>query len=102
MHTKKSNLKFAAISFFCLTNLCAQAKLITEIIKVPVKVENAYGKTTEQDIVVTTFYDDVIAKASGKPLPIAIINHGRAAKPEERAALGRATNITNARWLAGW
>ena len=72
------------------------AKLVEEIIKVPVKVTNFYGKVIERDIVVTVFYDNT----QPKPYPVAIINHGRAVKPEERAAFGRATSITNARWLA--
>ena len=82
-------LGFAAFS--------AQAKLIEEIIKVPVKVTDFYGKVMERDVVVTVFYDN----AKPKPYPVAIINHGRAPYPEQRAALGRSTSITNARWLAG-
>jgi dienelactone hydrolase len=74
----------------------AHAKLVEEVIKVPVKASNAYGKVTEQDAVVTLFYDDT----APKPYPIAIINHGRSVKPEQRAAFGRSTSITNARWLA--
>lgn len=75
----------------------AQAKLIEEIIKVPVKVTDFYGKVVEREVVVTVFYDD----AQPKPYPVAIINHGRAPYPEQRAALGRSTSITNVRWLAG-
>ena len=85
-----------SIAFLCLWTPLAQAKLVEEVIKVPVKVFNTYGKAFERDIVVTVHYDN----AQPKPYPIAIINHGRAAKPEERANFGRATNITNARWLA--
>lgn len=79
-----------------LASFNSQAKLIEEIIKVPVKVSDFYGKVIERDVVVTVFYDD----AQPKPYPVAIINHGRAVKPEERAAFGRSTSITNARWLA--
>lgn len=74
----------------------AHAKLVEAIVKVPVKASNAYGKVTEQEAVVTVFYDDT----APKPYPIAIINHGRAPKPEQRATFGRSTSITNARWLA--
>jgi dienelactone hydrolase len=70
--------------------------LIEKIIKVPVKVTNAYGKVIEQEVVVSVYHDSDAAQ----PYPIALINHGRAAKAEERAAFGRATSITNARWLA--
>lgn len=98
MKTKHSNFANLSIAFACFLVLNinpAQAKLVEEIIKVPVKASNSYGKASEQDIVVTLFYDDTAAK----PYPLAIINHGRSVKPEERAAFGRATSITNARWL---
>jgi dienelactone hydrolase len=87
---------YLACCFSCLLPTPAQAKLVEAIIKVPVKASNGYGKVTEQDAVVTVFYDDT----APKPYPIAIINHGRAPKPEQRAAFGRSTSITNARWLA--
>lgn len=96
MKTRFLNITNFSIAFLCLWTPLAQAKLVEEVIKVPVKVFNTYGKAFERDIVVTVHYDN----AQPKPYPIAIINHGRAAKPEERANFGRATNITNARWLA--
>ena len=57
---------------------------------------NAYGKVIEQEVVVSTYHDS----DAPQPYPIALINHGRSVKPEERAAYGRQTSITNARWLA--
>ena len=84
------------IGLVVLTATTAHAKLVQSIINVPVKVTNAYGKTIEQDAVVTVFHDDT----TPKPRPIAVINHGRSVKPEERAAFGRSTAITNARWFA--
>lgn len=74
-----------------------QAKLVEEIIKVPVKVSNGYGKAVEHEAVVTLFYEDT----APKPYPVAVINHGRAAKPEQLAAFGRAKYAVNSRWLAG-
>lgn len=59
-------------------------------------VKNIYGKTTEQDMVVTVFEDDT---PTAGLKPIAILLHGRAAEPEQRAAMGRVTFRTNARWL---
>lgn len=79
------------------TAASAHAKLVEKIIKVPVKVSNAYGKVIEQDTVVTLFYED----AAPKPYPLAVINHGRPAKAEQRLDYGRSTAITNARWFAG-
>jgi dienelactone hydrolase len=84
------------LTLAALTAPTAHAKLVQTIINVPVKVTNAYGKTIEQDAVVTVFHDD----STPKPRPIAVINHGRSVKPEERAAFGRSTAITNARWFA--
>lgn len=85
---------WAALCVLCIP--AAQAELVQEVIKVPVTVSNAWGKAVQQDVVVTLFVDT----ASPGPTPIAVIHHGRPAKPEQRAALGRATAITNARWLA--
>ena len=97
-----ANFSIALTCFLTIWSSPAQAKLVTEIIKVPVSVANLYGKTTERDVVVTLLHDDAFFKTSAKPYPIAIINHGRAAKPEERTtAFGRANSIVNARWLAG-
>jgi dienelactone hydrolase len=85
---------FIGLAVFTATT--AHAKLVQAIINVPVKVSNAYGKVIEKDAVVTVFYDDT----TPPPRPIAVINHGRSVKPEERAAFGRSTSITNARWFA--
>lgn len=86
----------AACGLCLLATPVNHAKLVETIIKVPVKASNAYGKVSEQDAVVTLFHDDAVSK----PYPIAIINHGRAVKPEQRATFGRSTSITNARWFA--
>jgi dienelactone hydrolase len=86
--------RLAALWLLCTP--AAQAKLVQEVIKVPVTVSNAWGKPVQQEVVVTLFVDD----ASPSPTPIAVIHHGRPAKPEQRAGFGRATAITNARWLA--
>jgi dienelactone hydrolase len=92
----RRGLPFLAAVVFALAGASAHARLIEKIIKVPVKVTNAYGKVIEQEVVVSVYHDSDAAQ----PYPIALINHGRAARAEERAAFGRATSITNARWLA--
>ena len=74
----------------------AHAKLIEEVIKVPVKITDVYGKLIEQDIVVTLWYDDV----QRKPYPLAIINHGRSVQPEQRAKMGRVKLSVASRWFA--
>jgi len=74
----------------------AQAKIVEEVIKVPVKVNDAYGKPIAQDILVTVYFDD----AAPKPYPVLVLNHGRAPEPEKRAAMGRVRTSANSRWLA--
>ena len=74
----------------------AHAKLVQDIFKVPVTVKDAYGKEISQDIVVTVFVED----STPQPRPIMVIGHGRAPEATKRAAFGRATYITNARWFA--
>ena len=100
MKTRFLNITNFSIALLCLWIPIAQAKLVEQIIKVPIAIVDLYGKTTERVVVVTLHFDDAFFKATAKPYPIAIINHGRHAKPEERVNFGRATNITNARWLA--
>ena len=63
----------------------ARAKLIEDIIDLPVRVTTVTGAVVEQAIKVTIFRDDARAKG-----PFLFINHGRAGAAEERAALGRA------------
>jgi hypothetical protein len=74
----------------------ASAKLVQQVIKVPVTVNDAWGKEVSREVVVTVFVED----STPTPRPILIINHGRAPESEKRASMGRATSITNARWFA--
>lgn len=69
--------------------LPAHAALVEQVIEVPVRVANAYGRVVEQPIVVSVYQDST----SPVPRPIALINHGRAADAAQRAAFGRATAI---------
>ena len=85
----------AAVLWTFVTPLC-HAKLISEILKVPVVVTDAWGKEIAQDIVVSTFFED----STPGPRPIMVIGHGRAPDPVDRAALKRATYLTNASWFA--
>ncbi|MFN8898248.1 MAG: hypothetical protein ACK5YM_09230 [Pseudomonadota bacterium] len=77
--------------------MAAQARLVEQVIQVPVKVTDAYGKVIEQASVVSLYPEST----TPAPRPIALVNHGRAAEADKRASMGRATSITNARWLAG-
>jgi dienelactone hydrolase len=75
----------------------ASARLVEQVIQVPVKVTDAYGKVIEQAIVVSLYHEST----TPAPRPVALVNHGRAAEADKRTSMGRATSITNARWLAG-
>jgi dienelactone hydrolase len=89
----------AALWTACLLSTATaplHAKIVEEVLKVPVKVENAWGKGWTQDIVVTVFTEDKMAK----PYPVLVLNHGRATDAQGRQALGRARYSANAAWLA--
>lgn len=65
------------------------------VLKVPVKVTDAYRKRIERDITVTVF--EVAGRAS---YPLLVLNHGRAADDLGRAKMGRARYSQAARWFA--
>jgi dienelactone hydrolase len=73
----------------------AQARVREEQVDLPVKVVDAYGKAIEQSIKVTIWSDD----ANPAPAPVLVLNHGRAAEAQERAALGRARYTEASRWF---
>ena len=74
----------------------ALAKPVEEAIKVAVQAANIYRKEVAQDIVVTLVHDD----ATASPRPLLLLQHGRAADANVRAALGRARYSVNAEWFA--
>lgn len=86
----------AALGLACLGAAPgAHAALAEQVLQVPVGVIDAWGKTTEQTITVTVFGDG----AASAPRPLLVLNHGRAPKAQERAAMGRARYSTVVPWL---
>lgn len=85
---------FAAI----LGGLCvaAQARVVEEVVLVPVTVQAADGREVRHPIVVTLFRDDALPA----PHPVAVIGHGRSGNARARAAMGRARYAANAHWFA--
>ncbi len=73
----------------------AQALVSKEEIRVPVKVVDIYGKTVEQEIVVGLFHET----SAPKPLPLLVLNHGRAASPAGFARVQVKDFEAAARWL---
>jgi dienelactone hydrolase len=65
------------------------------VIRVPVEVQNIYGKTVSQDIVVTLFHKP----SAVHPKPVLIINHGRSTQSDKRASMGRVRYLDNAHWF---
>jgi len=74
----------------------AAARILEEQLDLPVRVQDAFGKTIEQQIKVTVFFDD----AQPAPRPILVFNHGRAVDAEGRAAVGRARFSEASRFFA--
>jgi len=87
----------AALLWISLLPGVVRAALVEEVVRLPVTVQDAAGVPVSHEMIVTIFRDD----ARLPPHPVAVIGHGRAARAEGRAALGRARYEANARWLAG-
>jgi dienelactone hydrolase len=80
----------------CATALApAQAKIVEEQVRVPVKVADVHGRATEHEIVVALFRDDT----KPKPYPVLVLNHGRSFDAAVRAAVKPAQFAAAARWL---
>jgi dienelactone hydrolase len=78
----------AVIALFLSSLLATAVSAVVreEQVDLPVQVVDGYGKSISQVIKVTVFSDD----SNPRPAPVMVINHGRAATAEGRAALGRA------------
>lgn len=81
------------VGAFSTSLLAAPSETTT---KLAVQVRDAWGKAVDHSIVVTTFVDE----QTPVPRPIIVIGHGRAVRPQERAAIGRARYSQMAAWLA--
>jgi dienelactone hydrolase len=82
--------------FFLFCN-SSFARIIEEIIKVPVSVSNsiyANNSKFEQEITVTIWRDDSIKKS-----PYLLFSHGRAGTDQERASFGRSSERKNSEYF---
>jgi len=82
-----------ALSFAALS---AHSALQEQVIRLPARVTDMYGKVIERELVVTVFEDSAVKSAEK---PIAILLHGRSAEPAQRLGMGRAVMKANAQWL---
>lgn len=89
-------LPAACLATGLMLAMAADAAVVEEVIKIPVKVKDSWGKDIEHELVVTLWRDD----KAPQPYPVAVVNHGRDAEPAGRAAMGRAKYTANSRWLA--
>jgi len=94
MRSVTTAIRLAAAAVFLCAGT-AQALVTTEEIRVPVAVTNIYGRTIEQEIVVGLFRETT----APTPLPLLVLNHGRASTATGNANV-RARNFEDqARWL---
>lgn len=90
--------RLAAAGVLLCALLCAgaaQALVVLEDIRVPVKVVDMYGKTVEQEIVVGVFRES----SAPAPMPLLVFNHGRAANPAGFSRVRVKDYEDAARWL---
>lgn len=72
----------------------AAARLVEEVVQLPVEVRDYYGRTHQHAITVTVFRDDERPRS-----PFLVLNHGRAGDEAGRARLGRARYGENSAWF---
>jgi dienelactone hydrolase len=76
------------------TSLAAFAKLVEEVVDLPVSAKNIYGAAFSQPIKLTVWRDDT-RKAS----PFLVLNHGRPASSADMAKMGRQRYADNAQYF---
>jgi dienelactone hydrolase len=81
-------------AIFCVS--LTHAKIVEEVIAVPVVVKDEFGKVHAHTLRTFVYYDDELPS----PHPVAIIGHGRAVQANIRANLKPSTYANNAKWFA--
>jgi len=84
-----------AAALLVLFVLCspAAARLVEDVVRIPVEMKDIYGRQHQHAMTVTIFRDDERVRS-----PFLVISHGRG-NTERRAALGRARYPDNARYF---
>ncbi len=70
------------------------SRQVEEVVDLPVKVKNAYGRELAQSIKVTVFRDDERERS-----PFLLLNHGRPARPVDFEKMGRQRFTDNSRYF---
>ncbi|MGC4062543.1 MAG: dienelactone hydrolase family protein [Aquabacterium sp.] len=89
----KANALFALV-LLTLTVGCAHAKIVEDIVDVPVTVRGSARQEVSQSIKLTIFRDDSVGKA-----PYLVLNHGRPADVADFPKMGRQRFSANSRYF---
>jgi dienelactone hydrolase len=89
-----STAKSALAGAFLFFSPLAHASVSESHFALPVTVTDRFGRVLSQDIRVTVFRDPARARS-----PFLVLNHGRAAAPQDREKLGRARYAANSRYF---
>lgn len=95
MHRLRSIRPFAAALALLLASASAcHARIVEEVLDLPVTATDLYGKTTSQTIKLTVFRDDERPAS-----PFLVLNHGRPAMPIEFPQMGRVRFAENSKYF---
>ncbi len=96
--TIKTTIKFTIFGLLLPATL-VHAKLVEEVITVPVTVKDMYGKVHTQSVQALVFFDD----EKTNPYPVAVLGHGRSANPAQRLNQNLYSGYAStAKWLVSW
>ena len=89
------SVRHAGVGAMLLAGVCAaEARVVEDVIDLPVQVADASGQVVRHRITVTIFRED-----TRKRSPFLILNHGRAVRAEDRHKLRRVRYSDNARYF---
>lgn len=91
----RQRIIFAAMILSAILVACpANARLVEEVLAIPVEVLDAQGKSVRQPITVFVFRDDAKTRS-----PFLVLNHGRSSESEKRLGVSAAQFAANARYF---
>ena len=97
MNRHRSIYLFAtALSVLLASSSACQARVVEEVLDVPVTATDRYGKTVSQTIKVTVFRDDERPAS-----PFLVLNHGRSAHAIDFPKMGRVRFTDHSKYFVG-
>lgn len=91
-HPCTTALALAAALF--VSSAAARAKLVEEVVQLPVRVKDRFGSTHERAITLTILRDDTRERA-----PFLVLNHGRPGSASARERFGRPRSVANSTYF---